>query len=108
MEEDFYRQRLMEKFGVEVVIPERKERELVQRVIFEELCRGIFRKESKAAYLSIIEELQDDGAEGVILGCTEIPLLITPEDTTLPLFNTARLHAEYALEESFSEKSAAA
>ncbi len=108
MEEDFYRQRLLEKYGVEVVIPARKERELVQRVIFEELCRGEFRDESKAAYLSIIEELEEQGAEGVILGCTEIPLLVKPEDTTLPLFNTATLHAAYALEESFVASCAAA
>jgi aspartate racemase len=108
MEEDFYRQRLLEKYGVEVVIPERKERELVQRVIFEELCRGEFRDESKAAYLSIIEELEEQGAEGVILGCTEIPLLVKPEDTHLPLFNTATLHAAYALEESFNASCAAA
>jgi aspartate racemase len=108
MEEDFYRQRLLEKFGIEVVIPARKERELVQRVIFEELCRGEFRAESRAAYLAIIEDLKEQGAEGVILGCTEIPLLVKPEDTGLPLFNTAVLHAEYALEESFGESSAAA
>ncbi len=108
MEEDFYRQRLLEKYGVEVVIPARKERELVQRVIFKELCRGEFRDESKAAYLSIIEGLAEQGAEGVILGCTEIPLLVKPEDTTLPLFNTAKLHAEYALEESFIVRSSAA
>ena len=108
MEEDFYRQRLMDKFGIEVVIPARKERELVQRVIFEELCRGEVWDESRAAYLAIIDELQEQGAEGVILGCTEIPLLIKPEDTTLPLFNTAELHAEYALEESFVERSAVA
>ncbi|WP_020677639.1 aspartate/glutamate racemase family protein [Geopsychrobacter electrodiphilus] len=100
MEEDFYRQRLLEKFGIEVVIPARKERELVQRVIFEELCRGEFRAESKAAYLAIIDGLREQGADGVILGCTEIPLLVKPEDTSLPLFNTAALHAGYALEES--------
>jgi len=102
MEEGFYRDRLREKFGIEVVIPDRKERERVQWVIFKELCRGEFSDESKAAYLAIIEELHEQGAEGVILGCTEIPLLIKPEDTSLPLFNTARLHAEYALEESFA------
>lgn len=103
MEEDFYRERLMTKFGIEVVIPERPERELVHRVIFEELCRGKVRDESKAAYLAIIEELQGQGAEGVILGCTEIPLLIQAGDTGLPLFNTTALHAQYALEESFAE-----
>lgn len=102
MEEGFYRERLMEKFGIEVVIPTREERELVQRVIFEELCRGEFRAESRAAYLAIIEQLKQQGAEGVILGCTEIPLLVRPEDVALPLFNTAELHAKYALEEIFA------
>ncbi len=102
MEEDFYRQRLKEKFGIEVVIPDRAERELVHRVIFKELCRGDFREESRFAYLSIIDELKEQGAEGVILGCTEIPLLVKPEHTALPLFNTTALHAEYALDESFA------
>ena len=108
MEEGFYRERLMEKFGIEVVIPAREERELVQRVIFEELCRGEFRAESRAAYLAIIEQLKQQGAEGVILGCTEIPLLVRPEDVALPLFNTAELHAKYALEESLATSRSAA
>ncbi len=108
MEEGFYRERLMEKFGIEVVIPARKERELVQRVIFTELCRGEFRAESRSAYLAIIEQLKQQGAEGVILGCTEIPLLVKPQDTGLALFNTAELHAKYALAECFDARTAAA
>lgn len=108
MEEGFYRDRLQQKFGIEVVIPPRPERELVHRVIFEELCRGEVRTDSKAAYLNVIEGLKDQGAEGVILGCTEIPLLVKPGDTELPLFNTTELHAAYALEESFASSSAAA
>ena len=101
MEESFYRERLQERFDIEVVIPPRPARELVSRVIFEELCRGDLRPASKAAYLEIIEELAALGAEGVILGCTEIPLLIGPRDTDMPLFDTTELHAAYALEESF-------
>ncbi|HKJ04634.1 MAG TPA: amino acid racemase [Geopsychrobacteraceae bacterium] len=101
MEEDFYRQRLKDRFDIEVIIPEEQDRELVHRVIFDELCRGCFTAESRAAYLAVIDRLGNRGAEGVILGCTEIPLLIKPEHTALPLFNTAALHAETALEEAF-------
>lgn len=108
MEEDFYRQRLFDKFGIEVVIPEPEERELVHRVIFAELCRGRFTDSARSSYLAIIEKLRAQGAEGVILGCTEIPLLIGPENTDLPLFNTTALHAELALEHAFSEAETAA
>lgn len=102
MEEGFYRERLKAKFGIEVVIPGPEERQLVHRVIFEQLCRGVVLESSRDAYRAIIDELRQAGAEGVILGCTEIPLLIGPQDTDLPLFNTTTLHAAYALEESFS------
>jgi aspartate racemase len=103
MEEGFYRQRLWDKFGIEVVTPPRLERELIHRVIFTELCRGELRPESRRAYLEIISGLREQGGEGVILGCTEIPLLVKAEDCDLPLFNTAALHAEYALVKSFAE-----
>ncbi len=97
MEEGFYRERLAEKFGLEVIIPEDEERAEISRVIFEELCRGVFSDASRQRYLEIIENMRAKGAEGVILGCTEIPLLIKPHDIDLPLFNTAVLHAEAAL-----------
>ncbi|RMF46410.1 MAG: aspartate/glutamate racemase family protein [Deltaproteobacteria bacterium] len=103
MEEGFYRDRLRERFGIDVVIPGPAARELVHRVIFGELCRGIFSAASQAAYLEIIDHLRAQGAEGVILGCTEIPLLISQEDAGLPLFNTTELHAGYALEMLFSD-----
>ena len=102
MEEGFYRERLAERFGLEVIIPETEEREVIHQVIFEELCRGIFTDESRQCYLKIIESMRAKGAEGVILGCTEIPLLVRPEDTDLPLFNTALLHAEAALSDAFT------
>ena len=102
MEEGFYRERLAEKFGLEVIIPEDEEREDVHRVIFEELCRGIFTDASKQRYLEIIKSMRTKGAEGVVLGCTEIPLLIKSQDIDLPLFNTAVLHAEAALIDAFS------
>lgn len=103
MEEDFYRQRLLDKFGIEVVIPAAKERELVHQVIFDELCRGQVTDSARRNYLQIIAGLRGQGAQGVILGCTEIPLLVGPEDTDLPLFNTTALHAESALEHAFNE-----
>ncbi len=101
MEEGFYRQRLLDNFELDVLIPENEDRESIHRVIFDELCQGKFTAESRQNYLAIINKLRDKGAEGVILGCTEIPLLVRQEDTDLPLFNTAALHAQYALENSF-------
>ncbi|MDX2479177.1 MAG: amino acid racemase [Desulfuromusa sp.] len=102
MEEDFYRQRLLDKFDLDVVIPEAKDRDYIHQVIFKELCLGKFTAESRKNYLTIIEKLREQGAQGVILGCTEIPLLVRQEDTDLPLFNTTALHAQYALEFSLT------
>ncbi|MEU7700944.1 aspartate/glutamate racemase family protein [Streptomyces sp. NPDC039028] len=96
MEQDFYRGRL-EAGGLEVRVPEAAGRATVHRVIYEELCRGVVREESRAAYQEIIAALVADGAEGVILGCTEIELLIAPEDSPVPIFPTARLHAAAAV-----------
>jgi len=101
MEEDFYRQRLLDKYNLEVVIPESKDREYIHQVIFDGLCQGKFTDESRKNYLIIIDKLRDQGAQGVILGCTEIPLLVRQDDTDLPLFNTAALHAQYALDAAF-------
>ncbi len=97
MEEPFYRDRLAEH-GFEVVVPGRDERELVHRVIFEELVRGVLLPSSREAYVRAIDGLAARGAEAVILGCTEIELLITDEDTAIPLLPSARLHAEAAAE----------
>lgn len=102
MAEDFYRRRLSDRFGIEVLVPEPEQCELVHQVIFTELCCGIISESAKRDYLAIIDGLRERGAEGVILGCTEIPLLVKPEDTELPLFNTAALHAELALEKCFA------
>lgn len=101
MEEGFYRDRLKEKFNLDVIIPDAEARDYVHRVIFDELCQGQFIETARNNYLEIIDQLREQGAEGVILGCTEIPLLVRPQDTDLPLFNTAALHAEYALEAAF-------
>ncbi|MFH9722354.1 aspartate/glutamate racemase family protein [Streptomyces sp. NPDC017254] len=96
MEQDFYRGRL-EVGGLDVHTPDAVGREIVHRVIYEELCLGIVREESRAAYQKVMAELVADGAEGIILGCTEIELLIGPEDSPVPVFPTARLHAEAAV-----------
>lgn len=98
MEEDFYAGRLRDKHGLEVLIPEADERAMVHRVIYEELCAGHIVAESRAAFLSVIERLAARGAEGVILGCTEIGLLVKAGDSPLPVFDTTRIHALAAVE----------
>jgi aspartate racemase len=102
MEEDFYRGRLVEKFHLGVLIPEAADREIVHRVIYDELVVGKIQPASKIEYLRIIAGLAEAGAEGIILGCTEIGLLISQADSRLPLFDTTRIHAlaavEYALQ----------
>ena len=98
MEEEFYRVRLTEKHGLDVMIPPADDRVMVNRVIYDELCQGIIRPESKADYLRVIRNMADGGAEGIILGCTEIELLVTPEDFALPLFPTTRIHAVAAVD----------
>jgi len=99
MEEDFYAGRLKEKHGIEVIIPNPEDRTQIDRIIFEELVKGIITQESRDIYLRIIQELQQKGAQGVILGCTEIPLLIKQADSPIPVFDTTQLHAEYAIKE---------
>ncbi|WP_046658594.1 aspartate/glutamate racemase family protein [Lysobacter capsici] len=96
MEQAFYRQRLIERHGLDVIVPDADGRELVHKVIYEELCLGRIRDESRAAYRRIIAELAARGAQGVILGCTEIGLLIGPADVEVPLFDTTALHARAA------------
>ncbi|MET9647517.1 aspartate/glutamate racemase family protein [Streptomyces syringium] len=97
MEQDFYRGRLAAG-GLDVRVPDSEGRALVHRVIYEELCLGVVRDASRAAYRRVVEDLVAEGAEGVILGCTEIELLIGPEDSPVPVFPTARLHAEAAVD----------
>ncbi len=97
MEEDFYRGRLVDKHGLEVLIPEAEERNLIHRVIFEELVLGIINPASKVEFMRIIDRLIQAGAQGIILGCTEFGMLIKDGDSRVPLFDTARLHAEAAV-----------
>ena len=96
MEHDFYRGRLIER-GLEVVVPDEPDRTTVHDIIFDELVRGVVRPESRTAYLGVIERLLDRGAEGVIAGCTEIELLVGPDDVDVPYFPTTALHAEAAV-----------
>jgi len=103
MEQDFYKGRLSEKHGVDVIIPETADRELVHKVIYSELCLGIISEQSREEYVRIIESLADQGAEAVILGCTEIALLVQQQHTHVPLFDTTSIHANKAVERALSE-----
>lgn len=97
MEQEFYRGRLANQFGIETLVPEEAERKEINRIIFEELCQGKFTGEAKAYYQHVIESLVARGAEGVILGCTEIGLLLQKEDCPVPVFDTTAIHAAAAV-----------
>ena len=98
MEEDFYRDRLEGKYGLKVVTPNKTEQDYINSVIFDELCAGKFKQGSKERFVQIIDRLaKEDGAQGVILGCTEIPLLINQKDVSVPVFDTTRIHSEAAV-----------
>jgi aspartate racemase len=103
MEEDFYRGRLKRKFGLEIITPSASDRDVVHNVIYQELCVGKTSNESKSEYLRIIEALADDGAEAVILGCTEIGMLIKQSDSPVKLYDTAKIHAEAAVARSLEQ-----
>ncbi len=98
MEDDFYKKRLCRNCDLEVVIPDEKERQLVHDVIFDQLCQGQVLERSRRQYQKIIEDLAGQGASGVILGCTEISMLIGPDQTDVPLFDTTEIHARRAAE----------
>ncbi|PTX62845.1 aspartate racemase [Kordia periserrulae] len=97
MELDFYKN-VLTSFGIKTLIPNAEEREEVHRVIYEELSKGALSESSREAYINIIHRLQKEGAEGVILGCTEIPLLIKQKDVSIPVFDTTTIHATKAME----------
>ena len=98
MEQDFYKGRMIERYGLDVITPEAAGRDAVHRIIYEELVRGIIKSDSRRIYQAVIQDLRAAGAEAVILGCTEIGLLIKPEDSALPSYDTTALHALAALE----------
>lgn len=102
MEQDFYKRRISEKFGIEVIVPEHEEREVVHRVIYDELCQGQILSESREQYINIIDNLRRAGAEAVILGCTEIALLVEQQHTQVKLYDTTKIHAEEAVKLALS------
>src|SRR5215470_5655134 len=97
MEQPFYKARLAECHGIAALIPDDAGRRIVHQIIYEELCRGIVRPESKAAYLEVVARGRAQGADGVIFGCTEVGMIIAPEDFEIPVFDTTLLHAEAAI-----------
>ena len=102
MEQDFYKGRLVEKYGIDVIVPNEPEREDVHSVIYNELCLGTIDQNSREKYLKIIAQLAASGAEAVILGCTEIALLVKQNHTATPLYDTTAIHAEQAVLEALS------
>lgn len=100
MEEAFYKERLNSLFGIEVLVPEETDRIAVHNIIYKELCYGVIKNPSRKVCLSIINKLVDRGAQAIILGCTELPLLIKPEDADVPLLDTALIHAQAAVRAS--------
>ncbi len=101
MDNDFYQNRLL-TFGIETIVPEKQDRDFIHNSIFDELGKEIFRDETKQRYLQIIDRLSKEGAEGIILGCTEIPLLIKQDDCSVPVFDTTMIHAKYAVDFALS------
>lgn len=98
MEQDFYKGRLQQKFGLDVLVPNANDRALVHQVIYQELCLGQVHEASRKEYLRIISQLAEQGAEAVILGCTEIAMLVNQKDTDVPLFDTTAIHARKAVD----------
>ncbi|MCA0024062.1 MULTISPECIES: aspartate/glutamate racemase family protein [unclassified Mesorhizobium] len=98
MEQDFYKRRLVDKYGLQPIVPDQGGRDMVHRIIYDELCRGIVAEPSKAAYIAEINRLRrDENADSVIMGCTEITMLIGQQDFDIPVFDTTRIHAEAAV-----------
>ncbi|HHP0510351.1 TPA: aspartate/glutamate racemase family protein [Vibrio harveyi] len=104
MEQDFYKQRLIDKFGVDVVVPSSDDQTIVHDVIYNELCKGEVHDDSRQHYLTIIEKLVEQGAEAVILGCTEIAMLVKSQHTDVKLYDTTEIHAKAAVEKALDSK----
>ncbi|TAI47772.1 aspartate/glutamate racemase family protein [Flagellimonas allohymeniacidonis] len=102
MEKDFYTKILEDQFDLEVLVPESNDRKTLQAIIYNELVKGVFTEEAKKTCLGIIEKLKKHGIEGVILGCTELPILIPDEEVDLPTFDTTKIHAQKAVEFALS------
>lgn len=102
MEQEFYRDRLSERHGLRVIVPDSADREIIHRIIYEELCLGVVNSESRSEYRRIMGTLASQGAQAIILGCTEISLLVKQQDSEIPLFDTTAIHARAAAEEALS------
>ena len=98
MQQDFYKSRLINQFAIDVIVPSAEEQTIVHDIIYDELCQGIIKPESRGQYLAIINNLYEQGAEAVILGCTEIALLVQQTDTHVPLYDTTAIHSAKAVE----------
>lgn len=103
MEQDFYKKRLQDK-GIDVLVPDEKGREIVNNVIYDELTKGQVKESSRVAYRDVINELIKRGAQGIVMGCTEITMLIDHGDLSVPLFDTTKIHVEKALEFMFLDE----
>ncbi len=103
MEQDFYKGRLSDQFGIEVLVPDASEQAVVHEVIYSELCLGQVKDDSRAKYLDVIAKLHQQGAQAVILGCTEIALLVQQQHTTVPLYDTTEIHADKAVQLATSQ-----
>ena len=102
MEKDFYKGRLRLKHGLDVIVPEEKDREVIHAILYNELCLGEIKEPSRQAFQQIIARLEARGAQGIILGCTEIPLIVSQKDYRIPLFDTTAIHAEAAVDYALS------
>jgi aspartate racemase len=102
MKEDFYRERLKSKYGIDVLIPDSKNMEVIHGIIYNQLVKGNIQEDSRKYFTTQITNLMTKGAEGIILGCTEIPLLVRQEDSPIPLFNTTEIHALAALDKAMA------
>lgn len=103
MEQDFYRGRLSQRFGIDVLVPDEADRQRIHAIIYDELCVGTLSASSRQELVGIIHKMRERGAEGVILGCTELPLLIRAADSPLPVFDTTELHARSAVDFSLAQ-----
>jgi aspartate racemase len=106
MQQDFYKRRLTDNHNLDVIVPDDTDIEIVHRIIYDELCKGIVQQESREQYLRIIKDLQERGAEGVIEGCTEIVMLVQQQHTDVPLFDTTAIHAQAAVDWALEDQSA--
>ena len=104
MEMDFYKKRLIDTFNLDVIVPDKKDRMIINQIIYQELVLGKIKQESKNEYIRVMKKLIEQGAEGIILGCTEISLLVGANDISVPVFDTTRIHAETAVEIALGEK----